>query len=104
MALLREHETLKRIQEWYSLQCNGDWEHRFGVDINTLDNPGWMVKIALDNTELEDKPFSKVKLERSENDWVHCWIENGKFEGAGGQHNLEEILNIFLDWSVSATA
>jgi Immunity protein 53 len=27
------------VEEWYSRQCNGEWEHGFGVEIATIDNP-----------------------------------------------------------------
>ncbi|GHB54781.1 hypothetical protein GCM10010331_48120 [Streptomyces xanthochromogenes] len=33
--------VLDRLQSWYSAQCNGDWEHEWGIKIDTLDNPGW---------------------------------------------------------------
>ncbi|MFE2849501.1 Imm53 family immunity protein, partial [Streptomyces scopuliridis] len=29
------------LQNWYTQQCDGDWEHEWGVKIATLDNPGW---------------------------------------------------------------
>jgi Immunity protein 53 len=34
-----------RLQVWYLAQCDGDWEHRHGVTIGTLDNPGWSLRI-----------------------------------------------------------
>ena len=37
---------LEALQHWYESQCDGDWEHEFGVKIGTLDNPGWMVDIS----------------------------------------------------------
>ncbi|UCH44768.1 MAG: hypothetical protein JSV11_10785 [Nitrospiraceae bacterium] len=36
-----------RLNRWYINQCNGDWEHQYGIVIETLDNPGWRVKIDL---------------------------------------------------------
>jgi len=33
--------VMERIQDWYRRQCDGDWEHSYGVKIETLDNPGW---------------------------------------------------------------
>jgi immunity protein 53 of polymorphic toxin system len=41
------HDTLRRFQNWYQAHCNGDWEHHAGVTIDTLDNPGWSVRIHL---------------------------------------------------------
>lgn len=31
--------ALTRLQRWYSSVCDGDWEHQFGVNVSTLDNP-----------------------------------------------------------------
>jgi hypothetical protein len=33
-------EILPWLQGWYATQCDGDWEHEYGVSIETLDNPG----------------------------------------------------------------
>ena len=35
---------LEALAAWYSGNCNGTWEHQYGVEISTLDNPGWQVK------------------------------------------------------------
>jgi leucyl-tRNA synthetase len=26
------------LQKWYYLQCDGDWEHTYGIDLKTLEN------------------------------------------------------------------
>lgn len=41
--------AIQRIRTWFAGQCDGDWEHQNGVKIETTDNPGWSVKIDLDN-------------------------------------------------------
>lgn len=43
-----------RIDQWHKSNCNGDWEHSYGVTIETLDNPGWWVKIDLAETPQEN--------------------------------------------------
>ena len=53
----------------------------------------------LGDTEIEDKPFEKIEVERSENDWFICFIRNGKFEGRCGVGNLPEVLKIFRNWA-----
>ena len=40
-------DELQLLQEWYVAQCDGDWEHSYGVKIDTLDNPGWSLKVDL---------------------------------------------------------
>jgi hypothetical protein len=32
--------------EWYTKQCNGDWEHSYGIRIDTIDNPGWSLTLG----------------------------------------------------------
>jgi hypothetical protein len=43
--------VLERLQTWYSSHCDGEWEHDFGVQIGTLHNPGWTLRIDLTGTE-----------------------------------------------------
>ena len=31
---------ISKLQDWYFSKCDEDWEHEFGVKIDTLDNPG----------------------------------------------------------------
>ena len=95
------NDLLEWIQDWYLSNCNGDWEHFYGVKIDTLDNPGWMVTIHLNETILENAPFQKVNLERSEQDWVACRTESGEFKAACGPKNLSEVLTIFKNWAIS---
>lgn len=93
--------VIKKIEEWFEKQCNGDWEHSYGFKIQNLDNPGWLVDIDIVDTELEDKEFTQIKIARSDDDWIHCKVEEKVFKGRGGICNLEEILSIFVNWSIS---
>ena len=90
---------LTEIQTWYAAHCNGEWEHSYGVKIDTLDNPGWSVKIELTDTELEDADFEPHIEDRSESDWIHCKVKERIFEGAGDASKFETILTVFLDWA-----
>ncbi len=91
--------TLSRLQQWYESYCDGDWEHGYGVSIITLDNPGWMVKINLEGTELEDRPFLAIEDLEPEYDWIRCWVEENTFHGVGGPQKLAEIIEAFLNWA-----
>ena len=84
---------LQYIQRWYTDHCDGDWEHTFGVSIQTLDNPGWLLKIDIDC----DQPLPPSE-NRSETDWVDYRYKNGQFIAAGGPHNLDEMLETFMNW------
>ena len=94
--------TLQELQQWYRSQCDGDWEHTYGVKIDTLDNPGWSVTIELIDTALADRPFTDVQRLEHETDWMRCRTKDGKFEGRGGPLMLEEILRVFLAWATDA--
>lgn len=92
-------DALSRLQQWYAGMCDGDWEHQQGVTIGTLDNPGWMLEIDLVDTPLERRELEAVRLERTETDWVDCFIRDGKFIGACGPCNLTELIERFLAWA-----
>ncbi|WP_342477287.1 immunity 53 family protein [Paenibacillus sp. FSL H7-0350] len=96
-------EISRWLQEWYTTQCDGEWEHGGGIRINSIDNPGWHVVIALDGLEVEYKQMDVVRVERTDDDWIYCKKQDGCFTGAGGPGNLEEILNIFYQWATSNT-
>jgi Immunity protein 53 len=91
-----EPDAIQLLQTWYKAQCNDDWEHHYGVKIDTLDNPGWTVTIDLDGTSKADHNFEKVISKVSERDWFQCWKEGTKFRGVGGPEKLQVILQCFL--------
>ncbi len=92
-------DTLHWVMKWYEAHCDGDWEHQYGIKVDTLDNPGWAVQIDLAETELDDEIFDALQEERTERDWMHCKVENKVFHGYGGPQNLIEILNVFRSWA-----
>ena len=88
---------LEWLQQWYSSQCDGDWEHTYGVKITTLDNPGWRVQIGLAETELEGIQVPREEINRSDDDWFTFVVEADAFDGACGPRNLTEVLAAFRD-------
>jgi immunity protein 53 of polymorphic toxin system len=92
-------DELSELQAWYAAQCDGDWEHQDGIEINTLDNPGWRVTINLEGTALERARFAVVEENYDdETDWLRCWVAERTFQAAGGPMQLTRMLRIFLDW------
>ena len=79
-------------------QCNEDWEHSYGVKIDTLDNPGWRVTIDLAETDLEHKVFEATKLVfEADTEWLVCKVENKQFIGMSGPLMLSRVLSIFIE-------
>ena len=65
--------TLERLSDWYLRHCDGEWEHGFGFEIRTLDNPGVAIDINLEDTELHRIPFEEVKDAYDSTDrWLFC--------------------------------
>jgi len=87
------------LNEWYKDNCDGDWEHYYGVEICTLDNPGWKVDIDFVDTYLEDVEFNRVQIYIDDLNWIHCSVADGVFKGGGSIDKLEEILKIFRQWA-----
>ena len=53
--------VLDDLQKWYTSNCDGEWQEEYGVEIGTLDNPGWSVTIDLEDTNLEGKDFQRFE-------------------------------------------
>ncbi len=92
-------DMLRWLENWYTQACDGEWEHRYGIRIDTLDNPGWSLKVDLVGTPLEEKPYEAVKVERSSNDWIHCSVKDGVFSGFGGPGSLNCLIQAFRHWA-----
>lgn len=90
--------NLKWLQEWYNQNCDGWWEHLYGVIIETLDNPGWHVKIELHGTNYVDLQSEELKWDKGDDDWLKCSISRGVFDGCGDSMKLEMIIEIFKKW------
>jgi hypothetical protein len=103
-------DAVKWLSEWYIRNCNGDWEHEFGVTIDTLDNPGWKIKIDLVRTSMEDMPFDEihVNVEPSNPEqggggltsWWICKVVEGAFVAYCGPRDLDKVMGYFENgWS-----
>ena len=90
-------EIIEKLQQWYSTQCDGEWEHQYGVTINTVDNPGWIVSIDLTGTELHNVNMEKYQQDLGENNWIFCEIRDQTFMGSGDPSKLGAILEHFLN-------
>ena len=86
------------LAKWYQSNCDGSWEHSYGIKIETLDNPGWHVKIDLSETDDFDVMAQEFSEDLDDNNWVDCSISNGIFNGYGDCMKLERIIRIFKSW------
>jgi hypothetical protein len=98
---------LASLQQWYQKHCNGEWEHQYGVHIETLDNPGWLVKIDLTGTNLAALSFTSIEENvisswPQSDRWMNCFVRDSVWHGAGDETRLEHILSVFQMWSEQA--
>lgn len=66
-----------------------------GIRISTLDNPGWDIKIELEETELEGFEKGLILNNINDNDWYGLKVENNVFEAFGDPSKLEFLLKEF---------
>lgn len=88
-------DLIRWLQNWYERNCNGEWEHFYGVEIGTRDDPGWYVRIDLKETPYGSLTMAELHRDAADDDWLQCRIEDGVFKGAGDSQKLEEILTFF---------
>jgi hypothetical protein len=92
-------EPIACVQSWYASQCDGDWEHEHGIEILNIDNPGWRVRIDIAGTNLAGRVQERVRVDRTDLDWVQYWSDGSIFEAACGPLNLEEALRTFCSFA-----
>ncbi|MER8510715.1 immunity 53 family protein [Mesorhizobium sp. M0199] len=92
---------LEWLEEWYQGQCNGDWEHQYGIKIDTIDNPGWEVSIDLHGTQLYGRKFTDVSFQYGDEiDWFFVTVKDGTFKGFGVARNLSKIIEQFKKFAM----
>jgi hypothetical protein len=91
-------DNLEWLESWYQQQCNGEWEHRRGVQLEALEQRGWQLTINLTGTSAENAEPQRLSFDSSGGDWIACSISPDRFEGAGDPRKLEQIIGVFRRW------
>lgn len=86
------------LPAWYLLWCDDDWEHSYGVAIESNADLGWILKADLSDTALEEQALQRGEQRRSENDWLSWEVKDAVYLSAGGLWNLTEMVGIFRSW------
>jgi hypothetical protein len=90
-------EILDWIQNWFKDNCDGDWENGEGIQITTLDNPGWEVEIDISKTSIANISINWILNENGKQDWYGVKIENQKFNAQGDSGKLTFLLGLFKE-------
>jgi|26BtaG_2_1085354.scaffolds.fasta_scaffold02406_2 methionyl-tRNA synthetase len=90
-----ENNLLEWLDEWYESNCDGDWEHYYGIKIVTLDNPGWDVTIDLESTNVDLTELKWYLIEFNSEAWVGFEIKKDVFRCSSIPNNLKLVIFIF---------
>ncbi|HTV16438.1 MAG TPA: immunity 53 family protein [Acidobacteriaceae bacterium] len=90
--------NLEWLEAWYQQQCDGDWENRAGIRLESLCQPGWRLTISLEGTSAENASPNRLRFDTSGEEWLDCTISGERFEGAGDPRRLEQIIGVFRKW------
>ena len=83
------------LANWYAAQCDGDWEHEFGIRLETLDNPGWSIGIDLVGTAAEGRVLERCRREMEKGKWVVFESTGASFEASCDPLSLREVIEEF---------
>ena len=85
---------LQNLNAWFVSHCNGAWEHRHGIQIETCDNPGWIVSIDT-GRHLGDERVIEQSGAWGEDGapWLDIRVRDGKLVGACDPKSVAH-----LDW------
>lgn len=89
--------NLEKLQSWYIQQIDGDWEHTYGIKIDTLDNAGWILQVDLAETPHQNLNLAYQLFEESDTDWYFVKTQNQKFEAGGDPTKLDFLIEKFFE-------
>ncbi|EMN43445.1 Imm53 family immunity protein [Leptospira weilii] len=97
-VLSPESETMfSWLMKWYESQCDGDWEHEYGLKINTNKDQTWQVEIDIRFTELHDFELDTALEQKGTSNWYSFSIKDGRFLAEGDSKKLRTILEKFKE-------
>ena len=86
---------------WYQAHCDHSWEHKHGVRLETLDNPGWLLTVDLVHTDLQGRQMAEVREGTAPGGhpvsprWIHCVVSDNQFRGACDPTQVARLFQVF---------
>ncbi len=76
---------------WYKANCDGDWEHSYGVKIETTEE-GRGFQADLADTAYATDDIARRESRRSDADWLVVELHDGAYRASGGGCSLIDIV------------
>ncbi|WP_167932219.1 immunity 53 family protein [Streptomyces spiramenti] len=95
--------NLKDIQQWYAAACDGDWEHSYGIRIETTDNPGWIISVDLARTALYGR-MCEMEDECTDGSWASAKSDGIEFVAGCDPSSLERAIGYFVEFAAAESA
>lgn len=73
--------------------CDGDWEHQGGITIQTVDNPGWVITLHLEDIIIEPDYAKKLSENQDEYVEINYFSEENAYRIFCEPLNLTRALN-----------
>ncbi|MFG2719599.1 immunity 53 family protein [Streptomyces sp. NPDC048416] len=90
--------SLRALQQWYAAACDGDWEHSYGMRIETTDNPGWILSVDLARTNLYGRTCERED-QCADGSWISTKSDGIEFVAACDPGSLERAIGYFLEFA-----
>jgi hypothetical protein len=90
-------ESFDWLQRFFLSNCDGEWEHEYGCKIDTMSDPGWILKFDLTGTPFETKLLEPLEDKASPTVWLKCRAEDGVFVAQCSPRRLAECIDILRD-------
>ncbi len=100
VALESADPHLEALMGWYNANCDGDWEHSYGVKIETTEEGGWLFQADLADTAYATDDLARRESRRSDADWLVVEIHDGAYRASGGGCSLIDIVAGFVAYVV----
>ncbi|MFE4173620.1 immunity 53 family protein [Streptomyces sp. NPDC056909] len=94
--------NLKVLQQWYAAACDGDWEHSYGIRMETTDNPGWILSVDLTRTALYGRVCERED-QCADGSWVSIKSDGFEFVAACDPGSLERVIGYFIEFATAGS-
>lgn len=83
------------IEQWYASHCDGVWERENGIEIRSLEKPGWLLRFDVGEEAVAWKP---VRWDVDDADrWLDAWLDDGVLNVACGPRALREAVALIRE-------